>query len=57
MTTYRIEFSGRPKGAIGVFSSYTETVEADSKETAILELYETYEHIHGPVVTKCEENP
>lgn len=57
MTTYRIEFSGRTKGAIGVFSSYTETVEADSKESAILKLYDAYEHVHGPVVTQLEKHP
>jgi len=45
MKTYIINFHGRESGAIGTFSSYTETIEAPSKQAAILRLYEKYEHI------------
>lgn len=45
MKTYRITFSGRKIGAIGTFSTYRDTVEAENEEAAILKLYDTYEHI------------
>lgn len=54
MNTYRITFSGRTKGAIGCFRMYTETIQADSGESALLKLYDKYDSVHKPEVTKKE---
>lgn len=48
MPTYRIEFDGKEKGAIGSFSHYCETVTAETFEAAVLHLYDRYEHVLGP---------
>lgn len=45
MTTYHISFRGREKGALGIYSNYAQTVEANTEEEAILKLYDTHEHI------------
>jgi hypothetical protein len=42
---YIIKFYGRRVGAIGIFSSCEETVEARSPEAAKLKLYNSFEHI------------
>ena len=49
---FYIEFYGRENGAIGIRSHYARTVEADSRDAAILKLYENFEHIS---VLKIEE--
>ncbi len=40
-----IEFYGCTKGAIGRFYTIRDSVEAETKEKAILKLYDKYEHI------------
>ena len=45
MKTFKISFTGRKNGAIGIFYRITEKVKAESKESAINKLYEKYEHI------------
>lgn len=42
---YQFRLYGRKAGAIGAFSHFTATVEAPNYETAVLKLYEEYEHI------------
>jgi hypothetical protein len=42
---YMIRFSGRKKGAIGIFYSIAQEVEADDVPSAVLKLYDTYDHI------------
>ena len=42
---YTFTFIARQRGALGIRSQYTATVEADSYEVANLLLYNTYEHI------------
>lgn len=42
---YRLTFSARKVGALGIWSTFTETVEADDQEHARRWLYEKYEHI------------
>lgn len=46
MKTFLIKFNGRKKGALGAFSNFIETVTAPNKQSAILKLYEKYEHIY-----------
>jgi len=50
--TFRVEFTGRVLGAIGIFCRYYETVTAADKEKAVLALYDRFEHIR---VIKIEE--
>ncbi len=45
MKRWRLEILARERGALGIRSPYTITVEADNKSTAILKAYETHEHI------------
>ena len=46
MPTYRIKFSGRKAGALGVYEDFEKTVTADSEEAAVRMLYDVgYEHI------------
>jgi hypothetical protein len=42
---YRVLFSGRPRGAIGITYRHDVTVEARDEESARMVLYETHEHI------------
>ena len=45
MYKFTIEFYGRTKGSIGIFYTIRDSVEAETKEEAILKLYDKYEHI------------
>lgn len=45
MGSYKIIFIGREHGAIGITYKITKTVEATTKETAVLKLYDKYEHV------------
>ena len=45
MYKFTIEFYGRTKGAIGSFYTIRDSVEAETKDEAILKLYDKYEHI------------
>ena len=47
---YEIEFTGRVKGAIGIFHPCREIVEAATEKGAIMELYRTHEHISMPKI-------
>jgi len=48
MNRYTFAFTGRAKGAIGVFHGCTQTVEAETREAAELKLYDTHDHVHLP---------
>jgi len=50
MNTYKITFTGRLKGAIGIFYKITDTVKAINEDAAILALHDKYEHINLPIV-------
>lgn len=54
MNTYRITFSGREIGAIGIMLIFRETVRAESEEAAILKLYDRFEHILVGKLEKLE---
>lgn len=45
--TWHATFTGREKGAIGIFYTITTTVKGNLKEDAHFALYDRYEHIHG----------
>ena len=49
---YKIVYTGRKTGAQGITYAMSEMVDADSKEEAILKLYNHSEHIH---IIKIEE--
>ena len=53
---WRIVFYGKRLGAIGVSQGFSETVEAESADAAVLALYDRYEHIHvvlvSPILTR-----
>ena len=54
---FTIKFTGRTKGAIGIFQEFTETVEAETIDQAIIKLYDNYEHVHffpSMVLSKTE---
>lgn len=44
---YSARFTGRTKGAIGIFSAFSKEVEGATLKEAIENLYETHEHIQG----------
>ena len=46
MYKFTIEFYGRIKNTIGIFHIIRDSVEAETKEEAILKLYDKYERIH-----------
>lgn len=46
--TYEIRFTGRKKGAIGVFYPITAQVFAVNTDAAVLALYERFEHVQNP---------
>lgn len=50
MKMYRIEFTGRTKGAIGITYPIIEWVEAESPSKAVLKLYDKHEHISPRVI-------
>lgn len=53
---YRIKFSGRKIGAIGIFYPVALDIEADDPTDALLKAYETHEHIHNPRVYDAHGN-
>lgn len=44
--SYKLEFTARRAGALGISSSYTATRDASNLSDAIQALYDTYEHVH-----------
>ncbi len=46
MFKYVIQFWGRKVGSLGFGDWYQHTCYAESKNTAVLKLYDYYEHIH-----------
>ena len=52
MNTYYFEGTARQNGAIGVTHFFNAEVKADTKEAAILKLYDQWEHIH---IDTCSE--
>jgi hypothetical protein len=55
MTTYRIRFVGRCRGALGVRSEFVADRVADGPDGAVAALYDEFEHITPLLVT--EERP
>lgn len=45
MTKYIAKFYGRKKGAIGICFRCEQAIIANSKDLALLKLYDTHEHI------------
>lgn len=54
MKTYKISFFGRLKGAIGISYPCYREIEAESKEEALLKLYDTHEHIYTTSIIEGE---
>lgn len=52
MPIYKITFTGRLNGAIGILQNWTRLVDAKDFEQARIKLYDTHEHIH---ITEQEE--
>ena len=52
MTHYKVSFTGRKAGAIGIAHRCTVHVVADSVEQAKLKAYDTHDHIMFPEVTE-----
>lgn len=50
MKTFYFRIIARRAGAIGVTSNYYPSVLAETKEEAVLKLYDTYEHISWEVL-------
>ena len=55
MYKFTIEFYGRIKGSIGIFYTIRDSVEAETKEEAILKLYDKYEHIQQTKFVSIEK--
>lgn len=47
---YRVTFTGRKVGAIGIFQAFTVEVEANNAKDALMKVYDTHEHIHGAII-------
>lgn len=56
LNRYRITFSGKVKGAIGIAQYIEAEVEAFDIPGAVLLLYDRFEHIHVPKVRVLDEN-
>lgn len=56
MPTYKIRFSGRKKGAIGLTYETSADVEADNVPAAVIRLYDAHEHIENVRVNVRLEN-
>ena len=54
---YKIRFTGRKVGAIGIVSSNVITIEAVSAYAARIRLYENYEHIRGISIEEVKLKP
>lgn len=52
--TYRLTFTGRKVGAIGIFYPCFVELTASSKEEAEAKLYRTHDHIQKLRVTLCD---
>ena len=56
MSRYHVSWTkGRAVGAIGVMEPGGVVVEAEDADTALLEVYKYYDHIHQPLVVKLQE--
>lgn len=56
MKIYKITFSGRKLGAIGLSCQYTAIRKGETPGAARLALYDEYEHIHGAHIVEIELN-
>ena len=54
VSKYHVTFNGRTSGALGVTHPCAVTVEASGEDAAILQCYETHEHISSPKVTEVD---
>lgn len=55
MNRYTITFHGRLKSAIGIFYRITDTAVSDSLKNAIIKLYDKYDSVQSPKLTKVEK--
>lgn len=51
MRSYKIKFTGRKRGAIGIFERFSVIVTAESEEKAVFALYDDFEHLSGVKVS------
>lgn len=51
ITTYRAEFTGKVKGAIGSPAPFLLLIDAETPEAATLKLYDTHEHLERLTLT------
>jgi len=54
MKTFEIEFTGRKLNSIGIFYPIKTTLEATDLHSALLKLYETYDHISNPIIKEVK---
>lgn len=47
--TFEVLFIGRQKGALGLRRQIRDSVEAETKDEALIALYDTWEHISAPM--------
>lgn len=52
MNTYYFEGRARQRGAIGIFHAFTDTVQANTRHDAEMDLHNRWEHIR---IEKCVE--
>lgn len=57
MTTYKLTFEARTKGAIGKFSKFSRTVKAADFKAAVLSLYNEFDHVHIRTVNGLKYDP
>ncbi len=53
---YRVIFTGRKSGAIGIAGFVVLDLDAESPEHALMRCYETHDHIHDPRVIDLATN-
>lgn len=56
MQRYHASFSGRTKGAIGIFQDFDELLYANNDEDARLRLYDKYDHVNGLDLYKVSDD-
>lgn len=47
---YRVTFTGRKVGAIGIFQAFTVEVEANNAKDALMKVYDTHEHVRSAII-------
>lgn len=57
MKKFKVKFTGREVGAIGVFSHFELIIEAPDEDAARLKIYDTHEHLHFGVAIEEIKQP